>query len=67
VRKADNIPLSCAVVMKCGNLNLEPSGPLRACNRTALPLCMSDEENMQVGCSVGVTCRAKQLNICGDI
>ena len=30
-------------------------------------LCMSDEENMQVGCSVGVTCRAEQLNICGDI
>jgi hypothetical protein len=30
---------SCAVVMKCGNLDfLEPSGPLRACNGTALPL-----------------------------
>jgi len=29
---------SCAVVKKSGNLNfLEPSGPLRACNGTALP------------------------------
>jgi len=33
------LPPSCAVIMKSGNLNfLEPSGPLRACNRTAL-LC----------------------------
>jgi hypothetical protein len=30
---------SCAFVMKSGNLNfLEPSGPLQACNGTALPL-----------------------------
>jgi hypothetical protein len=29
----------CAVVMKSGKLNfLEPSGPLQACNGTALPL-----------------------------
>ena len=34
-----NLPPSCAVVMKSGNLNfLEPSGPLQACNGTALPL-----------------------------
>ena len=33
------LPPSCAVVMKSGNLNfLEPSGPLQAWNRTALPL-----------------------------
>jgi len=39
VRKADNLPPSCAVVTKSGNLNsLETSGPLRACNGTALPL-----------------------------
>ena len=39
MRKADNLPPSCAVVTKYGNLNfLEPSGPLRACNGTALPL-----------------------------
>jgi len=32
-------PLSCAVVMKSGNLNfLEPSGPLQACNRTAFTI-----------------------------
>jgi len=38
VLKADNIPPSRAVVMKSENLNfLEPSGPLRACNGTALP------------------------------
>ena len=38
VRLTNLLP-SCAVVMKSGNLNfLEPSGPLQACNRTALPL-----------------------------
>ena len=32
------LPPSCAFVMKSGNLNfLEPSGPLQACNGTALP------------------------------
>ena len=36
--KADNLPPSCAVVTKSGNLNfLEPSVPLHACNGTALP------------------------------
>ena len=34
-----NLPPSCAVVMKSGNFNfLEPSGPLQACNGTAVPL-----------------------------
>ena len=38
VRKADNLPPSCAVVMKSGSLNfLESSGPVEACNGTALP------------------------------
>jgi len=33
------LPQFCAIVMKSGNLNfLEPSGLLRACNGTALPL-----------------------------
>ena len=33
------LPPPCAIVMKTGNLNfLEPSGPLKACNGTALPL-----------------------------
>ena len=34
-----NLPPSCAVVMKSGNLNfVEPSGPRQACNGIALPL-----------------------------
>ena len=38
MHKADNLPLSSAVVTKSGKLNfLEPSGPLQACNGTALP------------------------------
>ena len=38
MRKADNLPPSYAIVTKSGNLNfLEPSGPLLACNGTALP------------------------------
>jgi len=38
VRKADNLPPSCAVVAKSGNLNfLEPSGPVQACNGSDLP------------------------------
>ena len=41
MRKADNLPLSCAVVMKSGNLNfLEPSGPLQAYNGTDLPFTL---------------------------
>jgi len=40
VRKADNLPPSCAVVTKSGNLNfLEPCGPLQACYWTAFFLC----------------------------
>ena len=39
MHKADNLPPSCAVVMKYGYLNfLEPSGPVQACNGTDLPL-----------------------------
>jgi len=37
VRKVDNLPPSCAAVTKSGNLNfLELSGPVQACNGTAL-------------------------------
>ena len=44
VRKADNLPSSCAVVMKSGNLNfLEAFTPLRACNGTALPFTFTSE------------------------
>jgi len=38
VRKADNLPPSCAVVTKSGSLNfLEPSGPVQARSGTDLP------------------------------
>ena len=38
MRKADNLPPSCAVVTKSWSLNfLKPSGPVQACNGTALP------------------------------
>ena len=41
MRKADNLQPSCAVVTKSGSLNfLEPSGPVQACNGTALPLSL---------------------------
>ena len=41
MHKADNLPPSCAIVTKSGKLNfLEPSGPLRTCNGTALHLYM---------------------------
>jgi len=44
VPKADNLPPSCAVVTKSGNLNFsEPSGHLRACKETALPLPLHSE------------------------
>ena len=40
--KTDNLPTSCAVVTKSGNLNfLEPSGPVQACNGTDLPFTIS--------------------------
>ena len=40
VRKADNFTTPCAVVMKSGKPDfLDPSGPLQACNGTALPIC----------------------------
>jgi len=39
LRKADNLPPSCAVVTKSGKLNfLGPSGPLQTSKGTALPL-----------------------------
>ena len=42
--KADNLPPSCAVVTKSGNLNfLEPSGIVQTCNGTALPANTVDE------------------------
>ena len=38
MRKADNLPPSCAVVTKSGSLNfLESPGSVQACDGTALP------------------------------
>ena len=49
MRKTDNLPQSCAAVMKSGKLNfLEPSGPVQACNGTALPFTAGlDEQDSQ--------------------
>jgi len=45
------LPPSCAVVMKSGDLDfLEPSGPLQACNGTALPLPCS-HDNFKIYCN----------------
>ena len=42
------LPPSCAVVVTSGNLNfLEPSGPLQACNGTALPF--TDRDTILLG------------------
>ena len=47
VRKADNLPPSCAIVTKSGNLNfLEPFGLVKACNGTALPLRLPVHKTM---------------------
>jgi len=41
VLKVDDLPPSCAIVMKSGKLNLlEPSGPVQACNGTDLPFTL---------------------------
>jgi len=50
VRKADNLPPSCAAIVKSGNHNfLEPSGPLQDCNGTALPFTgVNTETNRHV-------------------
>jgi hypothetical protein len=50
VRKADNLPPSCADVKKSGGLILlEPCGPVQACNGTALHGCINDTR-------IGSTC-----------
>ena len=48
MRKADNLPPSCALVTKSGNLNfLEPSGPVQACNGTALHFLLPFYKNSE--------------------
>jgi len=50
--KLTTLPPSCAAVMKCGHLNfLEPSGPVQACNGTALLfLCVRHQEKQLYLC-----------------
>ena len=49
MRKADNLPPSCAVVTKSGNFNfLETSGPVQACNGT--DFFLKSKENDLVVC-----------------
>jgi len=48
VRKADNLPPSCAVVSKSVSLNfLDSSGPLQACNGTALPFTLTSGKQLE--------------------
>ena len=52
MRKVNNLPLSCAVVMKSGNLNfLELSGTLQACNGTAIPFTITLKDLKQTALS----------------
>ena len=45
------LPPSCAVAMKSGNLNfLQPSGPLQACNGTALPFFTYSVQQEAIKC-----------------
>jgi len=56
------LPPSCAVVMKSGNLNfLEPSGPLQACNGTALMCSSSCEHRL---CGTAGICQLKCISSC---
>jgi len=48
VRRADNLPPSCADVLKTESLNLlEPSGPAQAYNGIALPSPFNIEQKME--------------------
>ena len=55
MREADNLPPSCAVVTKSGNLNfLEPSEPVQACNGTDLPLPFFIDTNIDVDINIDI-------------
>jgi len=55
VRKADNLPPSCAVVTKSESLNfLEPSGPLPVYNGTDLPFIYIQFSVQNVNCESSV-------------
>ena len=57
-------PPSCAVVMKSGDLNfLESSGPLQACNGTALPLPFTQVTGVANSTTTNFTCNLKVINL----
>ena len=59
MRKADNLPPSCAVDTKSGNLNfLEPSGSLRACNGTAYSVQYNENSCDSGTCSAACSSNA---------
>ena len=50
MRKADNLPPYCAVTTKSGIYNfLEPSGPVQACNGTALSFSVIQGDSVARG------------------
>ena len=52
------IPPSCAVVMKSGNLYfVEPTGPVQACNGTALPF--TSQVYFRLSSSVSLTVKTR--------
>ena len=64
MRKADNLPPSCAVVTKSGNLNfLEPSGLVQACNGTALPFTPYTHWSDILTCETGTGRQVAQLPV----
>ena len=59
------LPPSCAAVMKSGNPNfLEPSGPLQACNGTALPYVYNYIPETNHVARVCSGCSCSVLTIC---
>ena len=64
-----NLPPSCAIVMKSGKLYyLEPSGPVQACNGTALLYCQegtsTDWRKREAAGDGGVVTRVRTCGIC---
>ena len=67
MHKADNLPPYCAIVTKSGSLNFsEPSGPVQACYRTALPftiILLSSKENMIIQFGIKKAHKSQHIKI----
>ena len=62
MRRLTTLPPSCAVVVKSGNLNfLEPSGPLQACNGTAVPLPLRLSTTQHNTYTVSLVCETTRV------